>query len=184
MLTLNFECFPIIQTERLLLRQVEISDAKEIFILRSDERIIKYLDRPPAKSVEDALIFIEKTRELELSKNGINWAITLKEDPTLIGTICYWNILKEHYRAEIGYSLLPHYQGTGIMQEALSAVLIFGFEKMKLHSIEANVNPENKPSIKLLERNKFRKEAHFKENYYYNGKFLDTVIYSLLSPYK
>jgi ribosomal-protein-alanine N-acetyltransferase len=73
-------------------------------------------------------------------------------------------------------------QGKGIMQEALSAVLNYGFELLKLHSVEANVNPNNVSSIKLLERNGFVREAYFKENYYYNNQFLDTAIYSLLTP--
>ena len=68
------------------------------------------------------------------------------------------------------------------MQEALTEVLNFGFNILKLHSIEANVNPDNIASIKLLERNKFIREAFFKENIYYEGKFSDSVIYSLLEP--
>lgn len=115
------------------------------------------------------------------NNESIIWAITQKEDSKLIGTICFWNIIKEHYRAEIGYSLLYDFQGKGIMQEAMSAVIKYGFEKMNLHSIEANVNPANESSIKLLERNDFIKEAYFKENYFYDGKFLDTAIYSLLT---
>ncbi|MGE5859464.1 MAG: GNAT family N-acetyltransferase, partial [Ignavibacteria bacterium] len=58
--------------------------------------------------------------------------------------------------------------------------LNYGFKVMNLHSIEANVNPDNKASIRLLERNNFTREAYFKENYFYNGKFLDSAIYSLL----
>jgi len=72
----------------------------------------------------------------------------------------------------------PQLQGKGFMQEAMQVVLDHGFRVMKLHSVEANVNPRNIDSIKLLERNHFVKEAHFKENYYYNGRFLDSVIYS------
>jgi ribosomal-protein-alanine N-acetyltransferase len=67
------------------------------------------------------------------------------------------------------------------MQEALLKVINYGFKVINLHSIEANVNPGNAASIKLLEKNKFVREAYFKENYFYNGKFLDTVIYSLLN---
>ena len=67
------------------------------------------------------------------------------------------------------------------MQEAFNKVLEFGFNSMNLHSIEANVNPENKASIKLLERNNFIREAYFRENYFFDGKFLDTAIYSLLA---
>ena len=88
---------------------------------------------------------------------------------------------KEHYRAEIGYLLHPDYQQKGIMDEALKAVIKYGFETMQLHSIEANVNPANAASMKLLEKNGFVKEAYFKENYFYNGQFLDSVIYSLLN---
>jgi len=67
------------------------------------------------------------------------------------------------------------------MQEAFSEVVNYGFKVMKLHSIEANVNPANEASIKLLEKNNFIREAYYEENYYYNGKFLDTAIYSLLT---
>ena len=101
--------------------------------------------------------------------------------PKLIGTIGFWQIDKENYRAEIGYLLHPDQQGNGLMQEAIETVLQYGFQTMKLHSVEANVNPANIASIKLLEKKKFNKEAFFKENYYYNGKFLDTSVYSLLS---
>lgn len=112
---------------------------------------------------------------------GITWAITLKEDTKLIGTICFWNIQKEHYRAEIGYVLHPDFQRKGIMQEAIAEVIKFGFQVMKLHSIEANTNPNNTSSIRLLERNKFIREGYFRENYFYNGKFYDSVVYALLA---
>ncbi len=70
------------------------------------------------------------------------------------------------------------------MQEALTAVLEYGFRTIGLHSVEANVDKENLASIRLLERNNFTREAHFKENYYFNGRFIDSVIYSLLAPVK
>ncbi len=67
------------------------------------------------------------------------------------------------------------------MQEALNVVLDYGFNIMRLHSVEADVNPMNIASIKILEKNNFVREAHFRENYYYSGKFLDSYVYSLLS---
>jgi ribosomal-protein-alanine N-acetyltransferase len=180
MLQLNFDPFPSINTKRLYLRKIEQSDINEIFLLRSDPVVMKYIDRPPAKSLDDAYIFLKSIADLEIKREAVTWAITIKDDPKLIGTICYWNIKKEHYRAEAGYVLLPQFHGKGIMQEALTAVLDYGFNVMKLHSVEANVNPNNEASIKILERNKFLREAYFKENYYYDGKFLDSAIYSLL----
>lgn len=181
MLNLIFNPFPLITSKRLLLRQITDSDVHEIFFLRSDEEVMRYLDKAPAKSLDDAYEFIKKITELEKNTDAVTWAITLKDDPKLIGTICLWNIQKEHYRAEVGYNLHPSYWGKGIMQEAIIEVINYGFEVMKLHSIEANVNPGNTASIKLLERNNFTREAYFRENYYYNGKFLDTAIYSLLA---
>ena len=182
MLAVNFNPFPVINTEKLLLRQVEKSDVNEIFFLRSDKKVLEYLDRAPAANIQEAASWIEKINELEKNNNAVTWAITLKPDDTLIGTLGFWNITKEHYRAEIGYTLHPNHQGKGIMQEAMLAVLNYGFKIMKLHSIEGNVNPNNLSSIKILERNNFTREGFFKENYFYDGKFLDSAIYSLISP--
>ncbi|MDP9229869.1 MAG: GNAT family N-acetyltransferase [Bacteroidota bacterium] len=181
MLTINFDPYPLMTTERLSLRQIEQTDVNEIFFLRSDKKVMEFVDRPPCKSLEEASLFIEKINGSEKNNEAIQWAITLKDETTLIGTICYWNLNKENYRAEIGYVLNPQYHGKGIMQEAMTTVLDYGFRIIKLHSIEANVNPDNESSIKLLERNKFIKEAYFKENYFFDGKFLDTAIYSLLT---
>ncbi len=73
----------------------------------------------------------------------IQWAITLKKEDKLIGTIGYHIIEKEHYRAEIGYMLSPHYWNNGLMSEALKGVVNFGFGQMGLHTIEARINPVN-----------------------------------------
>lgn len=183
MLVLNFHPFPDLSSERLALRQITLEDAKEIFFLRSDKQVLQFLDRDPITSNDDALQWIKMIDEGVKENQFIAWAISLKEDKTLIGTISFWNVKKEHYRAEIGYALHPAHQGKGLMQEAMTVVLDYGFKTMKLHSIEANVNPHNVPSIRLLERNNFVREAYHKEDYYYNGKFLDSAIYSLISPY-
>jgi [ribosomal protein S5]-alanine N-acetyltransferase len=184
MLTPNFDPFPVIATSRLLLREVTVADAMPLFYLRSDAAVLKYLDKAPEKSVDETIALINQVKKNKEDGDGILWGITLKESDTVIGTICYWRMQKEHYRAEIGYALHPSQQGKGIMDEAIKAVLQYGFETMQLHSVEANINPANEASWKLLERNGFIKEAHFKENYYYNGKFLDSVIYSLITPCK
>ena len=89
--------------------------------------------------------------------------------------------MKEHFRAEIGYMLDPQWQGKGLMQEVMDKLLDYGFSTLGLHSVEANVNPGNIASIRLLERNNFVREAYFRENYFYDGKFLDTLIYSKLA---
>ncbi|HOZ77554.1 MAG TPA: GNAT family N-acetyltransferase [Ferruginibacter sp.] len=184
MLKPNFEPFPVIVTSRLLLREVTIADAADLFFLRSDAAVLKYLDKEPEKSVDETIALINQVKKNKEDGDGILWGITLKDSNILVGSICYWRMQKEHYRAEIGYALHPAQQGKGIMDEAIKAVLQYGFETMQLHSVEANVNPANEASMKLLERNGFVKEAHFRENYYYNGQFLDSVIFSLITPLK
>ena len=68
------------------------------------------------------------------------------------------------------------------MQEALQEVMEYGFKVLNLHSVEANINPANQASLRLMERNQFVREAYFRENFYYNGRFLDSIICSRLAP--
>ena len=183
MLTINFFPFPILETERLLLRRVDHNDVNEIFALRSDPETMKYIPRPLLKNTEEALAHIDTIDTKIESNEGINWAITLKDNPKLIGIIGHYRIKPEHFRAEIGYMLLPEYSGKGIISEAINEVIKYGFQVMKLHSIEAIIAPENHGSAKVLEKNNFIKEAHLKENEFYEGRFLDTVIYSRLNKF-
>ncbi len=180
MLQVNFTPFPVLTTERLVLRRMGVEDAPEVFFQRSDPGILQYLDREPVKTLDEVMTFIALVDKGIDENDAINWAITLKGNPKLIGTICFWNINKNHYRGELGYVLHPKHQGQGIMGEAIRAVLQYGFDTMKLHSAEANVNPANSASIRVLERQGFVREAYFRENYYYRGKFIDSAIYSLI----
>ena len=181
MLTVNFNPFHNLETERLILRRVDNNDIKEVLALRSNAETMKYIPRPLLKNDEDALAHIAMIDEKIESNEGINWAITIKGDPKLIGVIGHYRIQKEHYRAEIGYMILPEYNGKGIVTEAVREAVKYGFEVMKLHSIEAVIEPGNLASAKVLEKNGFIKEAHLKENEFYDGRFIDSVIYSLLN---
>ncbi len=182
MLQPNFAPFPEINTERLLLRRITNDDAAELFFLRSSPDTMKYIDKERAASIDDAVTFINVIKDLLEKNDGITWAIALKENPAkLIGTIGHWRIIKQHYRAEVGYMLHPDYWRKGIMKEALLAVIDFGFNQMQLHSIEAHINPANKGSAAILESTGFVREAYFKEDFFFRGKFGDSAIYSLLN---
>jgi ribosomal-protein-alanine N-acetyltransferase len=181
MLELNFLPFTKITTERLLLRRPVAEDAAEFLFLRSDEEVMKYIDRPRAASIEDAKNFLEVMNKALESNESICWAVTFKNDPgKVIGYIGYWRIKKEHYRAEIGYALHPAFWKKGITKEAILAVIDYGFNKMNLHSIEGDINADNIASAAILESVGFIKEAHFKEDFFFDGTFRDTIIYSLL----
>jgi len=183
MLSVNFKPFPVLTTDCLVLRRITNDDANELFFLRSNEDVMRYIDRPRPKSLEDITQLVEKIDAMIDGDNGISWAITLKGEPRLIGHISFHVLKKENYRAEVGYMLHPHHYRKGIMTEALRAVLNYGFETMRLHSVEAIVNPENEASISLLQQNNFVREAYFKEDFFWQGKFLDSAIYSLITPF-
>src|SRR6266513_5348976 len=164
MLTNTFTPFPVIKTERLTLRQLSVNDDKEIFALRSDKQVNKYLDRKPSNTIEDGRKFIHKIAESIKQNESIYWAITLTNNDNLVGTICLFHFSNENDQAEIGYELLPAFQGQGIMQEAISKVIAFGLDVLGLKAIEAYTHLENKNSSKLLEKYNFKKQENIDSN--------------------
>jgi len=161
----NFTPFPVLKTERLTLRQLRSSDDKEIFALRSNDNVNKYLDRKPSKSIDDAKNFIKTINENIQRNDSIYWAITLNSTDKLIGTICLFGFSDDNSKVEIGYELLLGFQGKGIMQEAISKVIHFGFQYVGLNSIEAYTHSENKSSTRLLEKLNFKRDNAAGENF-------------------
>lgn len=176
--------FIALQTPRCILRKITLEDAPEVLILNSHPEIIKYLDRESLNSPEEAINLINRI-EHDLQKDvAIMWGITAIGFDKLIGIIGFWRVVREHFRGEIGFFLHPDCWNKGLMQESIETVVQHGFTNMNLHSIEANVNPANKSSIFLLEKLGFNREAYFKENYYFQGRFIDSITYSLINKKK
>ncbi|MFA9389799.1 MAG: GNAT family N-acetyltransferase [Prolixibacteraceae bacterium] len=175
-----FEGFPLLRSKRCIYRPFELTDAQAFFKLRSNPVVMEFMDSIYINNEEEAQLKIKSIVADYEQKCGINWVICDKKTDKFIGYIGFWRLMKEHVRAEIGYALVPSYWGKGFMFEAAQTVLDFGFTSMGLHSVEANVNKDNVNSIALLSRLGFLKEAHFRENYLFEGRFLDSIIYSLL----
>jgi len=148
----NLKTFPILTTERLTLRQLSDNDVQEIFILRSDALINKYLDRNPSKTLEDALEFIKKIKNNSLSY----WAIQQKGNKKLVGTICLFDISAELKKCEIGYKLLTEYQGKGIMRETVKKIIEYSTQTLGLKTIDAYTHKDNQSSTNLLKELKFK----------------------------
>lgn len=180
MLTIKIGPFPVLSTERLVLREVMPEDADDVLELRSNDEVLRYLGRPKMYTIAEAQRYISLLRDGVAGNQAITWAISRAGDAALIGTIGFWRIEKENHRAEIGYALHPGHWRKGYLSEAMEPVLRFGFDVLKLHSIEARVHPENEASAGLLRKHGFVQEAYFKESFLFEGKFEDSVVYSLL----
>jgi ribosomal-protein-alanine N-acetyltransferase len=176
-----FESFPLLESERLVLRSFNPQDAQAFFLLRAHPQVMTYLDTDPLRSLEEATLKIEQIHANFKHKEGINWAITERESNDMIGYCGIWRLDQKNCRGEIGYALHPAYWGKGYMTETLHLILDFAFERFHLHSIEANTNPENQASKDLLTRLGFQQEAYFRENYLYNDQFIDSAIFCLLA---
>ena len=156
--SIHFQPFPVLTTDRLILRRLVLTDADGIFALRSDLDVIKYTGIKQYTSIDEANAYIGRIdRDLELNKS-IMWSIALEASKSFIGSICYWNIAEDETCAEIGYDLLPAFHGKGFMQEATKAVIRYGFEGMKLDRIVANLCIDNIKSVKILEGKGFTRE--------------------------
>jgi [ribosomal protein S5]-alanine N-acetyltransferase len=182
MLVLDLSEFPVLRTERLVLRAIEATDAEALHAMRSDPPTMEFIARPVSTSMERTLELMATIAKDRAENNGITWAITWKDEDKLIGTIGYYRLKKEHFRGEVGYMLSADQRGKGVMGEALEAVVQCGFDRFGFHSIEAVTDPRNTASNKLLERHGFIREGLFKENHYWNGEFQDSAVWSRLKP--
>lgn len=172
MLQTNFNPFPILTTERLILRPLKISDAEDIFIHRNDEVVNTYLDNFRHLSIEDSITFIERVQREIAEGRTIMWVLSLKENDRFMGTVCFWRISKEAHTAETGYTLLSEFHGKGYMNEALARIINYGLDVMGLRYIDAYTHQHNIASAKLLVKNGFKpgkpqKEVSANRLFYY-----------------
>lgn len=184
MLTISFTSFPTLHTPRLLLREPVPADAGAVFKMRADPRVMRYIGKLPQQDISEAEQLVESYMEGFARNEALNWAICLRETPDqLIGTVGFWKMDKVNHRTEIGYTLQFEHWRKGIMDEALTAAIEYCFKSLDFHSIEANTDPENEASGRILEKHGFVQEAYFRENFFFDGQFLDSRIYSKLNPY-
>ncbi len=165
---------PVLQTERFLLRPLSINDNNEIFLIRSDERVLRYTAMEKALTIDDAREFIKKIDNGIAEGEFLYWAIVYSGKEKLAGTICLWNFDEEKTIAEIGYALLPEYFGKGIMQEIIPTIISHGFKQLGLQTILGGVHPGNVKSVQLLKKFGFILDDHNKDPH-----DADVVLYSL-----
>lgn len=172
--------FPKIETERFVLRAIEISDAEEIFHYFSKDEVTKYYDLDTFVEVNEAIRLIENWQTRFINDEGIRWGIATKEDNKIIGSCGFHNWEKEHFKAEVGFEVTPEYWREGVMTEVLRYILPYGFEKIGLYRIEALYDPDNTASKKTLEKAGFTYEGTLRKSAFEKGRFCDAAICSIL----
>lgn len=185
-----FTTFPVLETERLALREMVEDDAEDLFGYYHDENVTQYLDWAGPSSVEHAKQVIANWNKGFAEKKFIRWGIALKSDNRLIGTCecgAMYADLADHGEHPcppnwIAYELSKSHWGNGIMTEVLQRVIPYIFDTLETHRIEATVSPENIASFKLLKKFGFFVEGYMREQLYHLGtkQFYDKMLLSLL----
>ncbi len=142
-----------LHTDNVKLRAPEKSDATNLYYLRTHPIVNKFIERELPKNISDVEKFIELRNA---DPNPFYFIIETLPTNEFAGTICLWNINKENKYAEVGYELLPDFQGKGIMTSALRVITNFAFTELNIETIEAFTHSKNLSSRKLLEKFDFK----------------------------
>jgi ribosomal-protein-alanine N-acetyltransferase len=174
------QVFPVLETERLVLRQPSEGDIRGLYEVFQDEDVMRYYGMEPLKTEQQVLDELNWFNQAFDDATGLRWIVTERDRGAYIGDLGYHKVSPPHSRAEVGYRLAQAYWRRGIMTEALAAVLEYGFEGMGLNRVEALVDPRNEASLGLLLRLGFVQEGVLREYEYERGAFIDLIMMSLL----
>ncbi|GIP23296.1 GNAT family N-acetyltransferase [Paenibacillus sp. J22TS3] len=172
--------FPLLETKRLILRELTKDDAKDIFSCFSNEQVTRFYGQDTLRNMKQAEDLVEFFANNYKEKRGIRWGIERKEAKGIIGTIGFNAWSTKHKRAEIGYEIHPDYWRHGYASEAVSRIITYGFDSMGLTRIGAVVFPDNTASSTLLTKMGFQKEGVLRNYMYQAGIAYDTDVYALL----
>ena len=170
----------LLETERLILRPLGKGDAAGLLMLYSQSEVTEFTDIPTMQEEAQALRWIEQLNTLHNAGQGLRWGVFDRESGDLIGTCGFHHWDQSRRRAEVSYDLSPRYWGQGYMREALQAVLRYGFEQMRLHRIEALVDPRDTRSQNLLYGLGFKLEGVLRDHDFIKDRFQDDMVFALL----
>ena len=170
-----------LRTGRLDLRPLAPADAPFLFALKSDPVVQRYGSHAPWTEMQLAVDYIERDRRDIAEGRHVQFAIVRREDGAAIGTCTLYQLDAQCRRADVGYALLPSAWGRGFANEAVSVLLDWGFDSLDLNRVEADIDPRNTPSARVLERLGFTREGHLRERWIVAGEKCDSLMYGLLA---
>lgn len=174
------DSLPEIRAQRVVLRWLQPSDAPDIMRIYADPEVTKYWSSPPMRELGEAQRLIEDVHRLFAAHTLYEWGLARLEDPRVIGTLTFASLDQKNRRAEIGFALARDAWGHGYMREAVAVALDFAFGQLDLTRIEADVDPDNAASLRLLEDLGFVREGLLRERWRVGGGVQDSVMLGLL----
>lgn len=172
---------PVLESDRLRLRPIREDDLPDLFAVFADPDVMRYWSTPPMRDMEEARAYLAGIERNFAERTGFKWAITRRDHDRLIGTTSLFRLDGPHNTGEIGYALGSAHWGNGYAAEAVHRTCQFGFERLGLRRIEADIDPRNHASIQVIEKAGFQREGVLRERYIYNGEIQDVVYYGLLA---
>ena len=169
---------PTLRGSNVILRWLTADDLDALHGVFADPEVARYLAVPRHQSREETERFLDSIHEGYRTSSLFQWGI--EHAGRIVGTCTLGGLDWENRRAEIGFALARSAWGQGLMPDALTTVIDHAFDDLKLHRIEADVDPRNEASLRLLERLGFRREGYLRERYLKDGEIQDTVFFGLL----
>jgi [ribosomal protein S5]-alanine N-acetyltransferase len=167
-------------TARLTLRQLRPGDADDVFLYAHDLEVTRHTTWDAHRTVADSLMFIEQTIAAYQRGENVELAMELNADKKVIGTCGIVSVSAEHCRGELAFAMAKEHWGSGLMGEALKAMLAFGYGPLQLNRLWARVDPDNMNTIRLLKRAGWQFEGTLRQDVKVRGQFRDVKLYSLL----
>ncbi len=168
-----------LRTARLVLRPLAEADVPALLVIHSDQRTMRYWSGTAWTDEARGSDMVARDHDPNLNDH-LRLGIELAETGRLIGTCSLFEINDQCSRAELGYMLGSFAWGQGYMLEALRAFLSHAFSELNLRRIEADTDPRNEPSLRLLARLGFVKEGHFRERWIVGDEVSDSAMFGLL----
>ena len=178
--TTTFPPIPRLVGERISLRAYRDDDADALFALYGDPEVTRYWSHEPWTNRQQVVAHFERMRGERETSEFYPWAIASNADDGLIGTVALYEIDRTHRRGMIGYSLSPSAQGHGYAHEALRLMIGFAWTTLDMQRLEADTDPDNGPSRRLLENLGFLQEGSMRKRWFVHDAWHDTSWYGLL----
>lgn len=179
-LDILFNSMPILETERLTLRDIKESDIDSLFKIYSDSKVAEFDDFQPIQNKEQAISCCNYYKNQFHKKEEARWGIVCKKDNMLIGTYGISHFDQEVRMCEIGYDMMRNQWNKGYMTEAIGKIVEFVFETLGANRIQADIDPRNPASSRVLEKNNFIREGFLRQNVFFKDQLWDSVIWAIL----